>query len=399
MRNINQKINQLIDNYQPGYSMVADFYRDEDIYRHDLEQIFYKKWIYAGHVSQIKESGAYFLTEFGNESVIVVRAKDGEVRAFANVCRHRGSRICTAKDGQVNLLVCPYHAWAYDLDGKLRSRREMPEGFNKEEFGLTPVPMSIFHGMIFINLDPDAPDLIEGFKNISSSLDIYGLEQTKVACQKTFSVDSNWKLAIENFMECYHCAPAHVEYAQSHALQNPSDYQALRPAMLARAKEIGFNIESVDQSSPEQKDSVQCFYNRSAMYEGFVTGSQTGEPVAPLLGSIKAFGGGAADTQFDPLTYAILYADHAVLYRFLATDVQKTDMEIIWLVNENAVEGKDYDLESLTWLWTVTTEADKTIILNNQKGVNSKFYQPGPLSKMEDYLGSFIGWYLNQIAV
>ena len=397
MSNSDLDLEALIGSYRPNYSLPAKFYTDPLLYRRDLESIFSLSWIYAGHISQLPDSGCYFLLEFGNESIIVVKGKDGEIRAFANVCRHRGSRICLRSSGKTRTFVCPYHAWTYDLDGTLRSRREMPADFQRANYGLKSVRASVYHGLIFINMDPDAPDLTQGLRAMDPALAIYQLDNTKVACQKTFSVDANWKLAIENFMDCYHCAPAHAEYSCSHALNSPKDYEALRPAMLKHAKELGYEIDVMDQSNPADRNTIQYFYSRSAMYEPYVNGSESGEPVSPLLGNIKAYGGGAADLMFGPTTYAILYPDHGVFYRFLPTDVQKTDMEIIWLVNENAQQGRDYDLEKLTWLWTVTTESDKTIILNNQKGVNSKFYEPGPLSEMEDFLSNFVEWYLNQI--
>jgi phenylpropionate dioxygenase-like ring-hydroxylating dioxygenase large terminal subunit len=392
-------LSALINSYRPNYSLPAQFYNDPAVYRHDLETVFSRAWIYAGHVSQLPDAGCYLLLDFGGESIIVVKGKDSEVRAFANVCRHRGSRICLHQSGKVRTFVCPYHAWTYDLDGTLRSKREMPGEFQRQDFGLKPVRAGVFHGLIFVNLDPDAPDLHAGLSEMNSALNIYNLKTAKVACQKTFTVEANWKLAIENFMECYHCAPAHAEYSCSHALNKPEDYEALRPAMLKRSEALGYQIESLDQSKPADRNAIQYFYTRSALYDPYVTGSQDGKPVAPLLGDIKEFGGGAADTMFGPATYGILYPDHAVLYRFLPADVQKTDMEIVWLVHEQAEAGKDYDLDRLTWLWTVTTESDKTIILNNQKGVNSRFYEPGPLSGMETFLTTFVEWYLEQINV
>ncbi|MBX2880743.1 MAG: aromatic ring-hydroxylating dioxygenase subunit alpha [Granulosicoccus sp.] len=394
MLNQNHTLQLLLDSYREGYSLPADFYQNAALYEADLAAVFYQSWIYAGHISQVGESGQYFTLEFGDESIIVVKGKDSIVRAFANVCRHRGSRVCLEKQGKAGAFVCPYHAWTYELDGRLRSRRAMSADFKKEEFGLKEVGISIFHGLIFINLDKDAPDLERELAGMSSAMDIYQIDQTRVAKQQTFSVDANWKLAIENFMECYHCGPAHAEYSQSHALHAPKDYEDMRPAMLEQAEKIGYQIDSIDQSNPEDSNRVQHFYNRSAMYEKYVTGSKSGEPVAPLLGRIPKFGGGAADLMFGPATYAIFYADHAVLYRFLPTAVQKTDMEIFWLVREDAEEGKDYQLDTLTWLWTVTTEADKTIILNNQRGVNSQFYEPGPLSEMESFITVFTDWYL-----
>jgi phenylpropionate dioxygenase-like ring-hydroxylating dioxygenase large terminal subunit len=391
-------IDDLKNTYRPGFSLPAEFYQSEQLYRHELDSIFFRSWIYAGHVSEVPDGGCYFLTEIANESVIIVRDKQQDIRAFANVCRHRGSRICSKPKGRVKTLVCPYHAWAYELDGKLRSRREMPESFETSEYGLKPVRMEVFHGMIFITFSESAPSLNTCLAEVSPCFDIYGLAQTKVAKQETFTVNANWKLALENFMECYHCAPAHVEYSKFHTLKSPKDAEAFHPAMIKRAIELDYDTRSIDdQSEHGLSESVQHFYNRKALYDPFVSGSKDGGPAAPLLGSVKEYGGGVADFQIGPLTYGILYPDHAVIYRFLPTDLQVTDMEIVWLVNENAEEDKDYDLDNLTWLWTVTTEADKEIILNNQQGVNSRYYEPGPFSKMEDYTQSCLEWYLREL--
>jgi len=394
---MNQKLKTLVESYRPGFSLPSAFYTDDVIYQLDLESVFCRRWIYAGHISQLSESGEYFLVEFGNESIMVVRGKDDEIRAFANVCRHRGSRVCLEQHGKTRAFVCPYHAWTYELDGSLRSRREMPADFDQKDYGLNSVQASIFHGLIFINLDPVAPDFAQSLSPVSSSFDIYRLEKTKIACQKTFQVDANWKLAVENFMECYHCAPAHHEFSQSHALKSPKDYQAMRPAMIEQAAKLGYQTEFIDNPNWTESDQVEYFYNRSSMYEPYVTGSETGKAVAPLLGDIEDYGGGAADIQFGAVNFAILYPDHAVIYRFLPTALQKTSMDIIWLVNQEAKEGTDYKLDELTWLWTVTTEADKKIILNNQKGVNSRFYQPGPLANSETYVTAFLEWYFEQI--
>ncbi len=387
----------LIAEYHPGFSLDADFYTSEEVYKNDLEKIFFCNWIYAGHASQLPEPGCYFLVEVGDESIIVVRDTDGNINAFANVCRHRGSRICNEVKGKVRVFVCPYHAWAYELNGRLRSKRAMPADFEQAKHGLKKVSCQVFHGLIFFNLDANPPDLVEGLSEVDSSYDIYELENSKVACQETYPVEANWKLVLENFMECYHCAPAHTEYSQCHALKSPEDNEALRPAMLEDAAALGYKTDSIDNSQSSTRGTVQYFYARNALYPPNVTGSKDGKPLAPLLGKIKEYGGGVADVQIGPLTYGILYPDHAVLYRFVPHGVQKTDMDIIWLVRGDAQEGKDYDTDELSWMWRVTTEADKKIIVDNQKGVNSRYYEPGCLSEMETYTVSFNQWYLAQI--
>ena len=153
---------ELIAGYRPGFSLDAGFYTDPAVYEKDLAEVFFRHWIYAGHASRLPEAGSYFLFELGGESIILVRGRDGEIRALANVCRHRGSRLCTAPAGRVAAFVCPYHAWTYGLDGRLRSRRAMPADFDPARYGLKALRCEVFHGMIFINLDATAPELAAG---------------------------------------------------------------------------------------------------------------------------------------------------------------------------------------------------------------------------------------------
>jgi Rieske 2Fe-2S family protein len=391
------ELSALLASWREGFSMDASFYTCDAVYRKDLEAVFYRHWLYAGHVSQLPDPGSYFLATPGEESVIAVRDQKGEVRAFANVCRHRGSRICTREQGKVRAFVCPYHAWAYELDGKLRSKRSMPEGFDPSGYGLKPVRCEVYNGLVFINLGEGAPGLVDSLQELDKAFLTYDLENSKVACQETYTVEANWKLAVENFMECYHCAPAHAEYARCHTLKSPKDNEALRPAMLVEAEKIGYSTVTVSNPFPGGTDEIQYYYARNALYAPCVTGSRDGNPVAPLLGSIEEYGGGVADFQIGPVFYGLLYPDHVVLYRFVPRGVQLTDMDIIWLVRSDAEEGRDYDLDELAWMWHVTSEADKKIILYNQQGVNSRYYEPGPLSEMEEFTSLFNKWYLAQI--
>ena len=135
-------------------------------------------------------------------------------------------------------------------------------------------------------------------------------------------------------------------------------------------------------------------YDRYPLIREHVTGSEDGKALAPLLGDIREFDGGATDMQVGPVTFALLYCDHVVIYRFTPRTLDTADCDITWLVRGDAEEGKDYDIDKLTWLWDVTTIADKNIIERNQQGVNSRYYVPGPLSEMEDHTWKFLAWYL-----
>jgi Rieske 2Fe-2S family protein len=135
-------------------------------------------------------------------------------------------------------------------------------------------------------------------------------------------------------------------------------------------------------------------FERYPLIREHVTGSEDGGPLAPLLGVIRDYDGGATDLQVGPVTFALLYCDHAVIYRFTPLSIDKADCDVTWLVRGDAEEGRDYDLDKLTWLWDVTTEADRIIIERNQQGVNSRYYVPGPLSAWEDYTWKFLSWYI-----
>jgi Rieske 2Fe-2S family protein len=139
-------------------------------------------------------------------------------------------------------------------------------------------------------------------------------------------------------------------------------------------------------------------YSRTAMFEGYLTGSKEGKPVAPLLGDIKDYDGGASDFNLGAFSFLLAYSDHVVGYVFTPVDMNNSKCDIYWLVRGDAEAGKDYDVDELTWLWDITTEADKTIIVNNSIGVHSRYYKPGPFSEMEDLEQRYIEWILRELA-
>ena len=155
------------------------------------------------------------------------------------------------------------------------------------------------------------------------------------------------------------------------------------------------NIEQEDCNVPAGEFGYA--YSRTALFEGYLTGSKEGKPVAPLLGELKDYDGGASDFSLGAFSYLLAYSDHVVCYVFTPVDMDNSKCEIYWLVRADAEEGKDYDVEELTWLWDITTHADKTIIVNNSKGVHSRYYKPGPFSEMEDLEQSYIEWILREL--
>jgi Rieske 2Fe-2S family protein len=172
---------------------------------------------------------------------------------------------------------------------------------------------------------------------------------------------------------------------------------------MSRARACGLSEESVNCVYLDEPGFGSGYaYERYPMWRGHVTGSEDGQPVAPLLGEIRGYDGGTTDFQVGPVSFALAYCDHVVIYRFTPVSINECECDITWLVNADAKEGEAedgnaYDKARLTWLWDVTTLADKRIIEFNAEGVNSRYYQPGPYSKMEEYTWKFTSWYLQAI--
>lgn len=394
----NRVINMNIEGYEAGYSIPQKFYKDADIYASEIENIFHKHWMFAGHVSQIPQVGDFFTVQLGGESIIVVRTQNGDVKAHVNICRHRGSRLCLERQGRKKLFTCPYHAWSYNLDGHLVVAREMPADFVPKENGLHAVHLELIGGLIFISLAEKPLSLSNLRRDLNPILDLFGFDNLKLAQQKRYAIPSNWKLAVENYQECYHCTPSHKEFAQIHAMaRDLESFKKDKAEYLARHKGspkiAAFNCY-FGNAAPGQEGYQ---YDRNPLLPGNASGGLGGKPVAPLLGKLTNYDGGASELMVGPMMFFLIYDDHVVGYRFAPTTIDSCVCDIFWFVHEAAVEGVDYNLSTLTWLWDVTTIADKTIIENNQKGVNSKFYSPGRLSKMEDFQQSFLSWYVQSL--
>ena len=386
---------------KPGHALPRAFYTDPAIFERDLQRMLLKHWFCAGHASSIPQAGDFFLVDLGPESVILCRDRDGSVQALLNVCRHRGSRVCVTRSGTASGggFTCPYHAWSYGLDGHLRAAREMPGSFKREEAGLKRLAVRVLQGLIFISFADEPPALDDAATALAATAGRHGWAQAKVAHRASFEIQANWKLAVENYMECYHCQPSHPEFARRHVYSRPGSQTAtLEGQARARSEALGIHIPDVDTyglaaRSGQESTAVM----RSALFAGHATASPDGLPLAPLMGHFPAFDGCSTYFDIGPLSDFLAYPDHGLIYRFIPRTVQRTEMEVIWLVDGSAVEGRDYSLERLTWLWQVTSVEDKQIIERNQEGVNSHFYEPGPYSLQEEYANRFVEWYLAEI--
>ncbi len=382
----------LIGAARPGFSLPQAFYLDPDVFAADLD-LLAAHWLFAGHVSEVGEPGAWITVECGPDSAIVTRADDGRLRAFANVCRHRGSRICVEASGASAFLTCPYHAWSYELDGRLRRAREMPADFDAAAWALKPLPLREIGGLVFVAFAADPPDLEAAAGPLARMAGMFDWPHARIALRRTYAVAANWKLVMENYHECYHCAPAHPEFARLHALARPNT------RVLSGEPDPASGLADFEDWGTEGRDREAARVMRSFLLPGLATGSRDGSRLAPPMGE----GGARQDglvvfAEVGMLAAFLAYPDHGVIYRFVPRDTLATDMEVIWLVSGEAQAGRDYDPEALAWLWDVTSLEDRRIIERNQAGVRSRWYEPGPFSLMEPGTRQFVERYVAEFA-
>ncbi len=383
---------------RPGHGLTRPFYHDPAVFARDITRIFHRHWLCAGHVSQAPAPGDWFLVRMDAEQVIIARDEAGEVHALLNVCRHRGAEICDQPSGHTRFFVCPYHAWTYNLDGSLAAARHMPASFNAAAHGLRQLAVRVAAGLVFISFAEHPPAFDHVARTLQASVGRYGWDTARVAHRATYAVDANWKLAVENYVECYHCSPSHPEYSRLHALEQPAARIAkLNAAMEARTTALGVDVATLAAwHSDRDAEPIDCF--RYALYDGVETGSESGLAVAPLMGAFTAYDGGVTSAHVGPASFLLAYPDHGVIYRFWPRGIGRCEMELIWLVRGDAEAGRDYDPNRLTWLWRITTDADKRIIEHTARGVASAFFVPGPLAPMEANEARYLDWYMHELA-
>jgi phenylpropionate dioxygenase-like ring-hydroxylating dioxygenase large terminal subunit len=402
---------RLAANTRVGYSFEQEFYTSDAVFKADMDAIISQKWILAGHVSKIPNKGDYFLFKIGGEQIIVIRENDSSVRAFFNVCRHRGSTICQAESGNAPRLVCPYHAWTFGLDGRLISARLMPEDFDKAENGLFACHIRVFHGLIFINMSEGEPEDFDAtFGDMAPILAYQGIDTARIAHAGSYPTDANWKLVVENFFECYHCVPSHPEFCSMHAAESivavgagpssgPADAIAsFAPKLKAweeGAAALGRPIGTIDE--PPTSSHLRLLMQRMNK-DGWAAETQDGTAPAPLMGQRKQADGGRMHLSFSPFSQIVADDHFAILFLFTPRSALESDVEMIWLVDGRATEA-EVDIDKMIWGYHATTTQDKVITENNQAGILSSRYRPGRYSDQEGSVIKFQQWYLHQFGL
>lgn len=404
-------VTDLINQHRSGHGLPRDLYLDETVYVEEMDAIWRRDWVFAGVGSQIPERGDYFTYDLVGNSVIVIRKDDGTIAAHHNVCRHRGSVIATHETGRARRLVCPYHQWTYGQDGSLLRCSNMPDDLDKSALGLRPVHVRDVEGLIFVCLAEDAPAFDEALNLMGPMARPQGFGSAKIAKMVDYDVPANWKLIWENNRECYHCDSNHPQYVIANfdrydAAELSEEIERLMEEATRQSEEkwaasglaVTFGSGGLAEF-PDPGGKVWYSANRTALVPGYVTESMDGQRVAPLMGSYTDSDVGTLRLRTVPNFWQHGSCDHAVVTRLTPNGPGSTKVRVMWLVDKDAEEGRDYDLDNLLPFWKLTSEQDWTICERQQKGVQSSAFVPGPLSPDKEYnVMAFHRWYIRRMA-
>jgi glycine betaine catabolism A len=396
----------LIRRRRPGRSLETPFYLDHALFDLDMEMIFGRHWIHAGVEADVPLPGDYVTQQFGPYNIIVVRGMDHQVRAFHNVCRHRGARILHEPKGRTPRIVCRYHSWTYDLTGPLVFAEHMPADVEKSCIGLKPVHLKTVGGLLFICVAQTPPDDIDEMQAVVESyLGPHDLANCRIAFQTDIVEDGNWKIVMENNRECYHCS-GHPELLRTFFqffAHSESDVKPRQREYYERYRRITGEMHDIWEGQGLRWQLIDQLDHRPSPFrlermpldnEGESYTLDTKIASRRLLGNFTSPRLGALSLHTQPNSWNHFLSDHAVISYILPLSPEKTLLRTKWLVHKDAVEGQDYDLDNLTRVWRKTNEQDATYVNWTQAGVRTFGYEPGPFTPNENQLERFLGWYI-----
>ncbi|MFK5688415.1 aromatic ring-hydroxylating dioxygenase subunit alpha [Ornithinimicrobium sp. LYQ92] len=401
-----EDLGSLLRERVPGMPLAGPFYTSPEIFEADLATIFGQHWFFAATEAEIPEPGDYVTITLGTTSVIVLRDDDEQVRAFHNVCRHRGARLLPERSGSVGNLVCGYHSWTYGTDGRLLFAPGQPAGLDPSCWGLRTVPLRSISGLVFLCLAAEPPaDLEDVAARLTPYLEKHRLTDAKVAAQVDLVEDGNWKLVMENNRECYHC-DGHPELSATffltYGLAEDEVPERLRPDherylaaerdLLATCARLDLPHTRIEElSAPATGFRVQ----REPLDGRGESFSTDGAALCRrLLGHVDTTRLGRLSIHTQPNAWFHVMSDHAVVFSVLPLAADRTLVRTTWLVDQDAVEGVDYDVDALTHVWRETNAQDGAFVARAQEGVSSPAYTPGPYMPSEYQVDEFVTWYV-----
>ena len=351
-------------------TLRGEYFSSPEVHQQEIEKIFRKKWICVGRASDIPRAGDCFLHELEAESFILVRDDHGRVNCFCNVCRHRGTRLHEESCGHFKTgIECPYHGWAYDLAGSLKSAPNMTgvEGFDLQDYSLHAVPSVVWQGFVFINLDRDCTPFESCYGSILSRFDNWGLEDLVSAHRVTYDIEANWKIVFQNYNECYHCSLVHPQLSPVTSVETASN-DFTEGAFLGGPMILSDNCETISTDGALCGDLFPRLSNEDRKRVYFYT--------------------------LFPTLFISPHPDYVLTHRIERQSSDSTRVVCEWLFPQDVIERRGFDPTRAVEFWDLTNRQDWHVCELNHKGVQSESYQPGPYSNLESTLVAFDRHYL-----
>ena len=353
------------------------YFVSQEFFARELEKIFATNWVLVGHQTQLPDPGDYFLAEVDGESLVVAKDQRSTIRAFYNVCRHRGARLCEEQSGHASAIQCPYHAWTYALDGRLLGAPHMDEtpGFNKTEYPLKSARLGLWEGFIFLNLEDASTELggymslEKWFEPLDGKFSRWNLAGLRSAKRIEYDVQANWKLMFQNYSECYHCLGVHPELSK---------------------------ISPYDSAENDLTDGpfLGGFMRIASGKSLTMSGNACALPVGDF---------GNDDFKFFfyysifPNMLLSLHPDYAMVHQLQPQSPERTLILCDWFFNPEAFKRSDFDPDDAVKFWDMVNKQDWHVCELSQQGIASRAYEPGPYSSRESIPAAWDDYYLRQV--
>ena len=354
--------------YRGARLLPRKAYHEPAILEWERANVLRRDWVIVGRVDEAPDPGTYFLTELDGEPILVVRGRDGELRAFYNVCQHRGTAVVEEQCGTAVRFQCPYHAWIYDLEGKLVRAKHTDDldDFSFEGYGLRPIGCSTWQGFVFLNLDPDAAPLADQLGDLDEHLARFDFGDLKSARTITYDVAANWKFIAENYSECYHCPPLHPQLNKLTPYDVGGDYAP------EGAWQGGW-MELVAGAETMALDGGQ--------------GSRHGRP---------AMCGMTAEDErrifyyvLWPTAFLSIHPDYLLVHRLIPVGPDRTTVICQLLFEPATTAAPGFDPSDAIAFWDLTNSQDWHVCELQQRGTKSSSWVSGRYSNQEASVHAF----------
>lgn len=346
-------------------TLPGKYYTSAEVYREELEKIFYDAWICVGRADQVSDAGDYILREIGEESVVIVKDRRRKINAYYNVCRHRGTRMVIEEQGRFSACIqCPYHAWTYDLEGNLIGAPLMDEleGFSKVDYPLHRVAIAEWEGFLFIDLAAQPESLESVFAPLAGKFAAWDLPQLQSLRRKEYEVKANWKLIVQNYSECYHCPLIHPDLARRSPFRSGKNDLYDGP-FLGGYMELDEDFGSLTMS-------------------GRVCGLPIGEVSGDDMERVYYY-------SIFPNTLLSLHPDYVMTHTLWPQGTDQTHITCEWLFSTEQMAQDGFNPDDAVAFWDMTNRQDWQVCELAQLGVRSRRYSPSLYAHVESLLAAF----------